>query len=150
MFMAISRNSRFTLKYFVKSQKGITAILIAVAMPFIISVVGLCVDGGYLLYSKAKLMGATKFAAISATSYYTLEDDAIVLDYNKCSSAADNMLAINYKGSKRIGFDIDSSDEPKKIVCTVEAQADVPVFFMKIFGVKSTPIKEGYTAERDF
>lgn len=137
------------MKLSLNSNKGFIAVLICMMLPVIIALLGICIDGGILLYYDARLMSAAKFAAISATAFYDVTDGKAVLqgvnDSGPAFDAAKNALKMNFIDAQLYKFEINNT---KKSECTVKAKVNVDFFFAKIFHVDGTTIEEEYTAER--
>lgn len=129
------------MKYNFKSNNGSILILVSILLPILISAVGICIDGVLVSYYQTRLMVATKLAAVSATSYYTLEGDSIKI--NVTNDKVKELLTTNFKDAKLKKLTIDSKNK-----CTVESEVDVNFVFMKIFGINSKTLFERYTATR--
>ena len=128
----------------VRNEKGFITILIALALPLIISVMGFCLDGSLLLYYDAKLSMAAKFAAITATSVNTNIEGNLVITADE--TFVMKILKSNMEGAMLVDYSINPNQKNK---CTVSASAEVPFIFMKIFGIESKTLVESYTAERN-
>lgn len=135
---------------FLKRNNGYITVFVCMLMPLFLALLGICIDGSIILYNDAKLMTATKFAAISATAFYDVKDGSVVLkgmnDSGAARDAATNALEKNFSGAWVYEFSINNS---KKNECTVKAKVKVDFFFARIFHFDSTTIEEIYTAERD-
>jgi Flp pilus assembly protein TadG len=131
------------MKKIICSGKGSMAIILCLLFPIIISILGLSIDGGFLLYNKAKLSSSTKFASISATAFYTVENGVAKINSLQGGSAAYRVLQYNFQDARIKSF-IAINNE-----CTVESEADVTFFFIRIIGIKEKTISESYTAHRD-
>lgn len=129
-----------------RSNKGYTMVFVALMMPVIVAIMGFSIDGGLLLYYKAKLTTATKFAAISATSDYTVVGGQ--LQINEADNFARSALEANLNDISLVDFDFKVTPS-KKNECTLKASIEVPFVFMKILKINSTIITESYTAERN-
>ncbi len=125
-------------------NNGFTAVFVALAMPVIIAILGICLDGSILLYYDSKLTNAVKFAAISATSVNIQNEGA--LEITADNSFVQRVLINNLDGAILYEFTV---DQQKKNQCTVKATYEVPFVFMKIFGFESKTILESYSAERN-
>lgn len=130
----------------VENNKGFVSVFFCISLPLIIAIMGFCIDGSLLLYYDARLMTATKFASISATSYYDIIDDKLVINATDAEDAAILALDENFEDAKLVNFTVDSDSQNE---CTVKAEVEVPFFFMKIFGVKAKVISESYTSSRN-
>lgn len=133
-----------------RNQNGHTAAFFCIAMPLIIAVLGICIDGSLLLYYKARLMTATKLAAVSATSFYEIEDDQPVIDPLSSEDAALRTLEQNFESAVMTRFEIDNT---AKNTCTVDAQVEVPFYFLRMLeafgsGITHKTLMESYTASR--
>ncbi len=133
-----------------RNRNGHSAIFLCIAMPLIIAVLGICIDGSLLLYYKARLMTATKLAAVSATSFYDIEDEQLAIDYASAEDVALRTLYQNFEDAVMTAFEVDNA---QKNSCRVDAQVEVPCYFMSImeafgFEVAQKTLVESYTARR--
>lgn len=132
------------MKILLSSEKGSIAVILCLLLPVFISIAGLCIDGELLLYNKAKIGSATKLAAISATAFYTVnEDGSIAINESEGYAAASQVLQDNFAGAQIDSFDVNQNK------CTVEAEADVNYIFLRILGINKTTVSESYTAQRN-
>lgn len=127
----------------VNNNKGNILILVSIILPVLIMVIGVCLDGGLVMYSQSKLMAATKFAALSASSHNKVIEDKTII--NATESQVKSALIENYDKAKLKKFTIDESSKNK---CTVVADVEVNFMFMKMFGINSKTISESYTVTR--
>ena len=125
------------------NNKGNALILVSIILPILIMVIGVCLDGSLVLYSQSKLMAATKFAALSASSHNKVIEDKTII--NATEDEAKSALLANYDKAKLKKFTIDESSKNK---CTVVAEVKVNFVFMKMFGINSKTINESYTVTR--
>ena len=125
-----------------KNNKGNIIILLCMGLPLLIAIAGMCIDGGLLMYYEAKLMAATKLAAISASSHYTANEGKVII--NGKESDADEVLSKNFNGAKiqDSGFILDGNK------VTVNTEVKIDFAFMKIFNINNTIIHESYTVTR--
>ncbi|NLD50602.1 MAG: hypothetical protein GX660_25960 [Clostridiaceae bacterium] len=135
---------------FLRNENGHTAAFMCISMPLIIAVLGVCIDGSLLLYYKARLMTATKLAAVSATSFYEIENDQLIIDLLSAEDAALRTLGQNFESAVMTRFEIDSVE---KNTCTVDAQVEVPFYFLRMLeafgsGITHKTLMESYTASR--
>ena len=134
------------MAYCLKNNKGNVLVLLCAGIFALIGFAGICIDGSMLAYNKSKLMAATKLAAVSASSHYTVESGSIKITAK--DDIAVSVLNKNYNGAslsndKGKSFDIDGNQ------VTVRTKANVEFSFMKIFNLNSTTIYESYTATRN-
>lgn len=137
----------------IPNNKGFVMAFICVALPIFLAMAGLMIDCGSIMFYKARLMTAVKFAAISATSNYEVVDEQIVLRDNV--SFVEEALHKNFQEANLTNFAIDPDENN---LCTVEANAEVPLFFIPAFkeifedsedGIeKKIIISESYIARR--
>lgn len=126
-------------------KKGYAAILVCAMLPILIIIMGICIDIGDILYCEAKLMTATKLAAISASSNYINNKGSLEIVEDDGFTQA--CLSENYAGSRLVNFQIDGD---KKNECTIVGSAEVKCYFLNIIGVSSKTIKQSYTITRNF
>lgn len=123
-------------------EKGSAAVFFCLLLPVILAIAGMCIDGSYLLYKKAELGSATKFAAISATAFYHTENGRIIIDSDPAEGAAETTLKKNCTDAWINQFTIQENE------CTVDSALVVTFFFVRIFGIHDTRINESYSACR--
>lgn len=131
------------MKHLLKNN-GYTAVIVALTMPVLIAILGICLDGGVLLYFDLKLSTAVKFAAISATSVNMQNGDD--LEITADSSFVQRVLSKNLNESELADFSI---DELAKNRCCVAATYEVQFVFIRIIGIDRKVLYESYTAERN-
>ena len=131
------------MKYKFKNNKGNMLVLVCAALPVFIGIIGVCLDGSLVIYNQTKLMAATKFAALSASSYNTVIEEKTII--NATEDQARSALVENFSGATLRSFSINSASKNK---CTVIAETDVNFVFMKVFGINSKKISESYTVTR--
>lgn len=130
-----------------RRKKGYALIFICILMPIIIAIMGLCVDVGVILYYEARLMSATKFAALSASSNYVVVNKKIMIVEDQ-QAFVNNVLTTNFSDAQLVSFKV-SGPKKEKYKCTVTTKTEVPLFFVGAIGLqKSKEIKEQYVAER--
>ncbi|MFT8349075.1 TadE/TadG family type IV pilus assembly protein [Clostridium saccharoperbutylacetonicum] len=131
------------MKPTLKNNKGNMLVLVCVALPVFIGIAGICLDGSLAIYYQTKLMAATKFAAISASSHnYVVSGKTVI---NATQDQAEAALKENFGAAKLRSFSINQSSKNK---CTLVAETEVNFVFVKIFGVNSKKISESYTVTR--
>lgn len=131
------------MKYNLKNNKGNMLVLVCAALPVLIGIIGVCLDGSLLVYYQTKLMAATKFAAVSASSYNKVISGKTIITATE--DKAKSALIENFSQAKLRSFSINSTSKNK---CTVIAETDVNFVFMKMFGINSKKLSESYTVTR--
>lgn len=131
------------MKCNLKNNKGNILVLVCAVLPVLIGVVGVCLDGSLVIYYETKLMAATKFAAVSASSNYDIIKEKTVI--NATEDQVKTALNENFNEAKLRSFSINSASKNK---CTVIAETNVNFVFMKIFGINSKTLSESYTVIR--
>jgi Flp pilus assembly protein TadG len=126
-------------------KKGYAAILLVLLLPIIIMIMGICIDIGNMVYCEAKLMSAVKFAAISASSNYTVSNNQVIIT-DEQQDFVQTCLTKNYEGAMSKTFTVDAV---KKNQCTVEATAEVKFYFLTIIKINSETIDQSYTVTRN-
>lgn len=131
---------------YIRNNRGYTTVLVCALIPLIIIVLGLCIDGTFIYYSQAKLMTATKYAAISATTLYREENDEIIIIEDRDFIRA--CLKKNYDVAELDNFYIDEIDKNK---CTLTTKAEIPLYFLPLLlkDKRSILLHESYTAQRE-
>ena len=131
----------------INNNKGYVAIIFCFIMPVIIAILGICIDGSMIFYYQARLMTATKYAAISATTSNTKEDGNLIII--KDESFVERALEKNFDLAQIEGFIIDSTQKNK---CTLNTKAEIKLFFIPLImeNYKTITIHESYTAQRKF
>lgn len=131
------------MKHKLKGNKGNVLVVVCVALPVLMGVIGICLDGNLVIYNQTKLMAATKFAAISASSNNKIVNEKTIITATE--DQARNALLENYDQAKLRSFTISETSKNK---CTVVAETEVNFVFMKIFGINSKKLSESYTVTR--
>lgn len=131
------------MRYNLKNNKGNILVLVCIALPALIGVIGLCLDGSLMIYYQSKLMAATKFAAVSAASNYEIVDDKIIITATE--SEVTTVLSENFSQAKLTSFNVSSISKNK---CTVIAETQVNFVFMKMFGINNKTLSESYSVTR--
>jgi Flp pilus assembly protein TadG len=142
-----------------KNEKGITLFIGTLSLLFLIPMVGLVIDVGFLYAVKSKLQSAVDGAALAAAR-------ALVIGQTTASQAATAQahavnwfyanVPSNYFGIKNTVMDtnhVQVFDDPNNSHIrnvSVTATADVDTFFMKWFGFGATTVSSsGNAARRD-
>lgn len=124
------------IKRFIKDERGFSALLFAVMMPVFLALAGVVLDGGLMMYSKAKLEAATEAAALSTIAAYDEEIwdeyEEVVLDEYIASLYAEYYLQVNLPEATLISCVVDPSDPSQAILTT---EITVPTVFARIYGV---------------
>ncbi|OOM80585.1 hypothetical protein CLPUN_12510 [Clostridium puniceum] len=130
-----------------KNNKGNTLVLVCAALPMLIGVIGLCIDGSLMVYYQTRLMAATKFAAVSASSHNKIVQEKTII--NATEDQVRSALIENFSQAKLISFTINPASKNK---CTVIAETEVNFVFMKMFLTDSKDykktIRESYDVTR--
>jgi len=125
-----------------KDNKGNVMILVCIALTTLIAIAGMCLEGGLLIYSKSKLMAATKLAAVSTSSYYVVGNGDVTITGSQ--NDAKNILSVNYAEAKLSdgGFKLNGNK------VTINTEVKINFVVMKIFNINNATIHESYTATR--
>ena len=123
-------------------QAGVTATLLAVMMPMIIAVLGLCVDGAIVIYHRIKLETSAEAATMSSIAAFKRdlwdEQRVVELDEAKGRAIAMEYLERNVKGAKLVKYKVTPE---RRNECSAEVEMQVPLFFMKAFGYSEATIR---------
>ena len=130
------------------NEKGVTLIIGTVSMLFIIPMVGLAIDVGFLYAIKSKMQAAVDGAALAAAR--SLSDGATA-EAQQNSAAFNANFPSTYLGIASVNMGTNnvtytSSNNVQTIAITASAQ--VNTFFMRWFGVGSTTVSANGTASR--
>lgn len=131
------------MKYGTKNNKGNILVLFCIILPILLGAIGICLDGSLLVYNQTRLMAATKFAAVSASSYNKVVQGKTII--NATESKVNSALTENFSEARLRNFSINEASKNK---CTVIGEVKVNFVFMKMFGVESKTISESYTVTR--
>jgi hypothetical protein len=116
--------------------------LLAVMMPMILAVLGLCVDGVIVVYHRIKLDTSAEAATMSSIAAYDREiwssQRIVALDEQQGRRLAQEYLSRNLEGAKLVSYNV-SPERPNE--CSAEVEMQVPLFFMKVFGFTEATIK---------
>lgn len=131
------------MRYNIKNNKGNVLVILGFMWMFIIFIVGMCVDGSFVMYYQSRLMAATKIAAVSTSTHYNINKKGKII-INGTDNDALEALNANYKDAQ-----LDGSAQIAGNTCTIKTKANVDFIFMKILGINSTTIYESYKATRN-
>lgn len=129
---------------FLRDQRGVTVTFVALLMPVIIAFLGLVIDGGTLFLSRQRLDAAVDAASLAAAKKgYDQEiwdnEGRVVLVQSNCETAAREYFLKNYPDADITAFNV-TIDSVTQNKVSVFASINAPVFFMRLFGINSSPI----------
>ena len=151
--------ARHKLRRFRTSERGATAIIVALMMTTIVGMVGFVIDVGHVMYVQRQLQAATDSAALagahdincctSGGSAVTAANlySAAVGDKNAIGGGVTATMVSGYPSLKCLastGVSCTGSDSANAIV--VKQQAVVPMWFAKILGINNMTITASSTA----
>lgn len=119
-----------------KSEQGNIMVLFAFSMVFLLGMIGLVVDIGFVYKEKSDLKKIATTAALSGAQELTYEDTARVQD------VVNTILSSYQEQSSLQNTQIDLNQQVQ-----VTLKKDVPLAFAKIFGLKSITVQERATAK---
>ncbi len=130
------------IRLFLKDERGFAALLFAIMMPILIALAGLLIDGGLVMYSKAKLEAASEAAALSTIAAYDEEiwEDygVVVIDEYTATLYAQYYLALNLPEAYIVFCEVDFIN-PSKV--TLITEIPVEMVFAKAFGINERKIR---------
>ncbi|GGY91024.1 VWA domain-containing protein [Pseudoduganella plicata] len=134
-------------------QRGAIAIMVALALLVLLSLVGLIVDGGLAYMTKARLNAAVDSAALAAARAVTIGDNQAE-QRASAQAAASRFFAANipqgYLLSKPELLGTDVTFDGGMVTIDVRAEAPMPVSLMQMTGVKTmAPGASAQTIRRD-
>lgn len=116
----------------VKDEDGVGVVWFALSFIVIIFMVGLAIDGGRLYETKSQLRKAADAAVLSGAQKLTVSDSSVI-------DLVDQILAAHNEQSSLIGAPVISHESEDKVTITLER--NVPLYFLKLFGFSSTPVR---------
>lgn len=126
------------------NKRGYWAAGMAVFLPVLLLVMGFALDGGALFLRTTQLSNAVKYAAISASSIYEL-DEYENYHLTASFSQVETLLKLNLPDAELAGCSI---DESRPGTCTVKGSCEAEFVFMKIFGIETKTVTAEFTASR--
>lgn len=119
-----------------KEESGAGLVWFAITFVIIIFMTGLAIDGGRLFLSKIDLRKTANAAALSGAQKLTGSDSSI-------TNVVNEILSANKEENSLKQLLIRPNNENK---ITVTLEKNVPMYFMKIFGFKYTPVQVASSA----
>lgn len=130
------------MKKWFKQEGGYAALLFACLLPALIALAGLIIDGGLVMYSKAKLEAASEAAALSTISAYDQaiweSEGIVVIDEYNATLQAEYYLNTNLPEATLISCKVDLANPSKVIVVT---EVPVEMVFARMFGIEERKIR---------
>jgi|HubBroStandDraft_6_1064221.scaffolds.fasta_scaffold80212_2 Flp pilus assembly protein TadG len=134
-------------------------IVTAIALTFLVPLVGLAIDGGLAFVVRARLGSALDSAALAAGRGLTSGTTQSEAETNGTTSATNFMLAnfppgylnTNYPGTSSTNYGVTATFTPNAVGTlgiTVTATVNSPTYFMRWVGVNSIPISATGQATR--
>ncbi|MDR6551568.1 pilus assembly protein TadG-related protein [Paenibacillus qinlingensis] len=124
-----------------REEDGFSATFFAITMPVILAIMGIAIDGSYVVYNRIKLDMAADAAARAAIHSLDLSvwygERKIVLNTSKAYQMVDQLMRDNMPTARLISLEI-PSDSPN--TCVIEVEAQVPLFFLRLFNETSYKI----------
>jgi Flp pilus assembly protein TadG len=142
--MASSANRLIPLlRRLLRQDRGNTAITFAFALLPMLAAIGLAVDGGRVYLVKSQLSSAVDVTALTAARLYTdVNRDAKAKEFFAANFSAD-------RGDVKLNpIVIDASIQGATKTVVVTASADMPTYFMRIFGMTTVTVNERAKAAR--
>ncbi|RTE11205.1 TadE/TadG family type IV pilus assembly protein [Paenibacillus whitsoniae] len=125
----------------VQNEDGFSATFFAIAMPVIITIMGVAVDASYIVYNRIRLDMAVDAAARAAIHSLDLStwygERKVVLNTDKAYQMVDELMKANMPNAKLTKMEI-PSETPN--MCVIDVEAQVPLFFLRIFNENSFTI----------
>lgn len=132
-----------------RSAQGAVAALVLVALPALLAVAGLAVDGAVLAHAHLALQAAADAAALAATDAYDRqvwqEQGRVVLREDAARELAVRYLRLNLPAARLDGLELDAA-APGRVV--IHAAAAAPTFFLRLAGLTQVPLAVRATAVR--
>ncbi|MFB4159387.1 TadE/TadG family type IV pilus assembly protein [Geomicrobium sp. JSM 1781026] len=130
-----------------QNEEGAVYPLAGALILVFLALAGLIIDAGFAMYQYTKLTSATDSAAISTLDTYDRalweEEGVIEIDQGRAYSMASQYLNNNMDDAVIRNVQVNGTN------ITVNAEATVPVFFMKIFGQQDFQIEAMARASLD-
>lgn len=135
----------------VKKENGNTTVLFASLIVILIGFIGMAIDIG-IVYMRRSDLG--NLCQLIRDDRFTHQDSIRFADNPGASTyeiVADAMKDNNFKGEIKVYF-FEKKPEPnyRKYITRVELSEDVPVYFLKLFGLKSFKIKAYIDGEDNY
>lgn len=129
------------------NNRGFTTTFFALLMPVILAFTGLCADGIMVIYHKISLETASDAASLATIDSYDRDiwfnQQLIVLREEQARLLANEILQANLPGAVLVDLIIEA-DRPS--VCKIQTQYEVPLMFLRIFGINSKTVMTVSTA----
>ncbi|MFC3468488.1 VWA domain-containing protein [Massilia oculi] len=134
-------------------QRGVVAIMVAIAMLVLLGVVGLTIDAGLAYLIKARLNAAVDSAALAGARAVTTGNNQAEQTASARAAAADFFAAnipTNYLLSAPRILSTNVTFKGGQAIIDVEADAKMPVSIMQVIGFESlTPVAAAQTIRND-
>jgi Flp pilus assembly protein TadG len=146
MLQTISSKSPKSLR-----ERGMAVIVTAIALTFLVPLVGLAIDGGLAFVVRARLGSALDSAALAAGRGLTSGTTQSEAETNGTTAATNFMLAnfppgylnTNYPGTSSTNYGVTATFTPNSVGTlgiTVTASVNSPTYFMRWIGVNSITV----------
>ncbi|HYE67364.1 MAG TPA: hypothetical protein VEA58_02060 [Anaerovoracaceae bacterium] len=124
------------IKRMLANERGFSTTFFAVMMPLILTVVGLCVDGAFVIYYRISLETTAEAASFSAIDAYDRtiwnSERTVVIREDWAMDIASAVIHENLPDARLIGVEV---PEDNKETCIVTVEMDVPTFFLNVVGI---------------
>jgi len=129
-------------------EAGQALLLVTLSLLVLTGVIGLAIDMGYLRYTKRRLQTAADSAAVAGAS--ELKDgnyQAAAFNDSKSNGFENGENGVTVIASHPPKDPPFADKKPNDRYVEVQVHQDAPTFFMRIFGVKKTPLSATAVAE---
>lgn len=130
------------MRRFWKNESGMTAAFFAILLLVFVAMLGIVVDGGYMILSKRQLTSAADAAILSVVKSYDVEkwenENIVILEENYARSLAQQYLEENMPDAYIASFQILPD---RKNTAVMTAKVKVEFIFMRIFKLESKEIQ---------
>lgn len=138
-----SESLRGTASRLHRTDQGGVAMLVGLSILPLMLVLGLVVDGGLAYGAHSRLQGAVDAAALASARTASTEDADVEADARMFFDAN---FPRDYLGSRLTDFDVDFNEETGEL--NVNAEIDMPTFFMRVAGIPSVSVATNATAQK--
>lgn len=138
-----SESLRGTASHLRRADQGGVAMLVGLSLLPLMLVLGLVVDGGLAYGTHSRLQGAVDAAALASARTASTEGADIEADARMFFNAN---FPPDYLGSHLTDFDANFNEETGEL--SVNAEIDMPTFFMRVAGIPSVSVATNATAQK--
>mgnify|MGYP000847373309 CR=1 FL=1 len=122
-------------------ERGFTTTVFAIFMPILLAFLALCADGAIFIYYRISLETASDAASLAGIDAYDRDiwysENRIVIQQERAEELVREVLMDNMPKARLLKVEV---PEETPNVCRVEAEVDVPLHFLQLFGVDSQTI----------